>query len=75
MFLVIDPNIEPQPDNYLLVLIKSQDEVTIFRCLAGDKTQRLQGLDLENDQVPSWDACLVLGVIIEAKIGLHSPSE
>ena len=74
-YLVIDPNIEPQPDNYLLVLIKAQNEVTIFRCLAGDKQFRLQGLAPENEQVPSWDACAVLGVVIEAKIGFHSSSE
>jgi len=74
-YLVIDPNIAPKPDSCLLVLIKSQDEVNIFRCLAGKKQFRLQSLDPENELVPTWDACVVLGVIIEAKIELHTPSE
>ena len=55
--------------------MKSQVEVNIFRCLAGEKQFRLQGLAPGNEQVPSWDACLVLGVIIEAKIELYSHSE
>ena len=74
-YLVIDPNVDPTPDDYLLVLIKSQDEINIFQCLAGEKQFRLQSLDPENGQVPTWDACVILGVIIEAKIELHSPSE
>ena len=74
-FLIVDPNIAPQADDHLLVLIKAQDEVNIFRSLAGEKQFRLQSLSPDKNMTPTWDACVVLGVIIEARIELHSPRE
>ena len=70
-FLIIDPNLAPQVKDYLLVLIKTQEEIGIFHCLAGAKQFRLQSINSANQQAPTWDACVVLGVVVEAKVKLQ----